>query len=77
MRSLFLNMELMIRIDDRAFAERMRAFFDHELKDSVEIRLSDLTGWGHTLARARNAIAYFLVSTLDYGVTRRLNIDAE
>jgi cardiolipin synthase len=77
MRSLFLNMELMIRIEDRAFAERMRALFDHELKDSVEIRLEDLTGWGHTFARARNAVAYFLVSTLDYGVTRRLNIDAE
>lgn len=77
MRSLFLNMELMLRIEDRAFADRMRALFDHEVRDSVEIKLSDLTGWGHTLGRARNAIAYFLVSTLDYGVTRRLNIDAE
>ncbi|GAO40505.1 putative cardiolipin synthase [Sphingomonas changbaiensis NBRC 104936] len=77
MRSLFLNMELMLRIEDRAFAERMRSLFDHELQDSVEIKLKDLAGWGHTLARARNAVAYFLVSTLDYGVTRRLNIDAE
>jgi cardiolipin synthase len=77
MRSLFLNMELMLRIHDRTFAERLRALFDHELKDSVEITLKDMTGWGHTLARARNAVAYFLVSTLDYGVTRRLNIDAE
>jgi cardiolipin synthase len=77
MRSLFLNMELMLRIEDRAFADRMRALFDHELQDSVEIKLSDLDGWGHALARARNAIAYFLVSTLAYGVTRRLNIDAE
>jgi cardiolipin synthase len=77
MRSLFLNMELMLRIEDRAFADRMRALFDHEVQDSVEIKLSDLTGWGHTFARVRNAFAYFLVSTLDYGVTRRLNIDAE
>jgi cardiolipin synthase len=77
MRSLFLNMELMLRIHDRTFADRLRALFEHELKDSVEITLKDMTGWGHTLARARNAIAYFLVSTLDYGVTRRLNIDAE
>jgi cardiolipin synthase len=77
MRSLFLNMELMLRIHDRTFADRLRALFAHELKDSVEITLKDMTGWGHTLARARNAIAYFLVSTLDYGVTRRLNIDAE
>jgi cardiolipin synthase len=77
MRSLFLNMELMLRIHDRTFADRLRALFAHELKDSVEITLKDMTGWGHTLARARNAVAYFLVSTLDYGVTRRLNIDAE
>jgi len=67
----------MLRIEDRAFADRMRALFDHELEDSVEIKLSDVTGWGHTFARARNAFAYFLVSTLDYGVTRRLNINAE
>lgn len=77
MRSLFLNMELMLRIDDRIFADRMRALFDHEIEDSVEIKLKDVTGWGHTLARARHAFAYFLVSVLDYGVTRRLNIDAD
>jgi cardiolipin synthase len=77
MRSLFLNMELMLRIDDSAFADRMRALFEHELEDSVEIKLKDVTGWGHTLARARNAAAYFLVSVLDYGVTRRLNLDAD
>jgi cardiolipin synthase len=77
MRSLFLNMELMLRIEDRVFADRLRALFNHELNDSVEITLDAMIGWGHTLARARNAIAYFLVSTLDYGVTRRVNIDAE
>jgi cardiolipin synthase len=77
MRSLFLNMELMLRIEDHAFAERLRAHFDHELNDSAEITLKDLDGWSHVFARARNAIAYFLVSTLDYGVTRRLNIDVE
>ncbi|MFD1613368.1 phosphatidylserine/phosphatidylglycerophosphate/cardiolipin synthase family protein [Sphingomonas tabacisoli] len=77
MRSLFLNMELMLRIEDRAFTARMRAYFDRDLRDSTEIRLADLGGWGSSLARARHAVAYFLVSVLDYGVTRRLNIDAE
>ena len=73
MRSLFLNMELMLRIEDKAFADRLRALFEHEVADSLEITRAE-TGW---LARARNAFAYFLVSVVDYGVTRRLNIDAD
>lgn len=73
MRSLFLNMELMLRIEDKAFANRLRALFEHEVADSLEITRAE-TGW---LARARNALAYFLVSVVDYGVTRRLNIDAD
>ena len=76
MRSLFLNMELMLRIEDRAFAARMRALFEHELADCIEITLDDIAGRG-LLGRARNALAYFLVSTVDFGVARRLNIDAE
>ena len=73
-RSLFLNMELMLRIEDRAFAERMRALFDHELQDCVEITLADVNGWGGWFARIRNGLAYFMVSVVDYGVTRRLNL---
>ena len=73
MRSLFLNMELMLRIEDKAFADRLRALFDHELDDSVEITRPE----SGLLSRARNAFAYFLVSVVDYGVTRGLNIDAE
>ena len=74
MRSLFLNMELMLRIQDRAFAERARTLFEHELKDCAEIKLADLNSWGSGVARARNALAYFLVSVVDYGVSRRLNL---
>lgn len=73
MRSLFLNMELMLRIEDPAFAGRLRALFEHEIADSLEVTRPE-RNW---LRRARNAIAYFLVSVVDYGVTRRLNIDAE
>jgi cardiolipin synthase A/B len=75
MRSLFLNMELMLRIEDRAFADRMRAHVERELDSCTEITLDRLTGWGSALARARNAAAYFLVSVVDYTVVRRLNID--
>lgn len=74
MRSLFLNMELMLRIEDRAFADRLRAFFDAELKDCVEVTTADIGGLGHRLARVRHAVAYFLVSVVDFTVSRRLNI---
>jgi cardiolipin synthase A/B len=74
MRSLFLNMELMLRIENKAFADRMRAFFEDELKDCVEVTAADMGSLGHRLARVRHAAAYFLVSVVDYTVSRRLNI---
>jgi cardiolipin synthase len=74
MRSLFINMELMLRIEDKAFADRMRAHFESELKDCEEITLAGLGSWASRLAAPRRALAYFLVSVLDYSVVRRLNI---
>ena len=57
----------------QAFANRLRTLFDHELADSAEI-----TRPPHGLLdRLRNAFAYFLVSVVDFGVTRSLNIDAD
>ena len=73
-RSLFLNMELMLRIEHPALVARMRAYVAGEMAQSVEIRLKDVTGWGNGLARMRHAVAYFLVSVVDYTVARRLNI---
>lgn len=75
MRSLFLNMELMLRVEDKAFADRLRAYFDAETGDCAEITLEQVTGWGSGIARVRHALAYFLVSVVDYTVARRLNID--
>ena len=77
MRSLFLNMELMLRIEDKAFADRMRALFAHEREQSREITLKEMTGWGSGVARARHAFAYFLVSVVDFTVSRRLNLPEE
>lgn len=77
MRSLFLNMELMLRIADPAFARRMRDYVDGECAASREWTLADLSGWAHAIGRARNALAYFLVSVVDYSVARRLNLDPD
>jgi cardiolipin synthase len=39
MRSLFINLEMMLRIEDKAFAAAMRRFVDAEAADSVAITL--------------------------------------
>jgi cardiolipin synthase len=77
MRSLFLNMELMLRIEDKGFAGQLRALFAHERERSREVTLKEMTGWGSGIARARHALAYFLVSVVDFTVTRRLNLPGD
>ena len=37
LRSLYLNMEMMLRVDDPEFAQMMRNYFEHELCNSLEI----------------------------------------
>ena len=72
-RSLFLNMEVMLRIEDKAFADHVRAYVDGEIADSDRISKS---WWKHHVGpwqRLKQAVAYFVVAVLDYNVTRRLN----
>jgi len=73
MRSLYLNLEMMLRVDDPGFAAMMRSFVDGEVADSeritVEINRKRLTWWSWF----NWALAYFLMATADYNVTRRLN----
>lgn len=76
-RSLYLNMELMLRVDDGPFAQLMRTYFEGELARCVKIepKVQDrrATLWN----RLRWWLSFFLVTTLDYGVTRRLNFGLE
>ena len=72
-RSLYLNMELMLRIDDARFAKAMRAYVEGELKQSLAITPQLHKKRATMLNRARWALSFFLVTSLDYGVTRRLN----
>jgi len=73
MRSLFLNLELMLRIEDAAFADRMRAFVGQRITDSRHITSEVQEARGGFLTLAKGWISYFLVGFLDYTVTRRLN----
>lgn len=76
-RSLFLNLEIMLRIDDAAFADRMRAYIEGEVAHSIEQRLEDYSGWRTAGARLRYALCYFVVAVADYNVSRRLNFGVE
>ena len=77
MRSLFLNLEVMLRIEDRAFAAHVRAYVDAEVARSLEVTRAlhrERTGpW----MRMMQALTYFVVGVLDYRVTRSLNINRE
>ncbi|PKP89769.1 MAG: cardiolipin synthetase [Alphaproteobacteria bacterium HGW-Alphaproteobacteria-16] len=73
MRSLFLNLEIMLRIEDRAFAAHVRAYVDAEVRRSMEVTPAlhrQRTGWW---ARVKQAAIYLVVGVLDYRVTRFLN----
>jgi cardiolipin synthase A/B len=77
MRSMFLNLEIMLRIDDPAFAAHVRRYIDGEIADSLEQQLGDYTGWRTWTAKIRRALSYFVVAVMDYNVARRLNFGAE
>lgn len=76
-RSLYLNLEVMVRIDDAKFAARMRTYFEDEVADSLRITPElhkARAGW---LRRLKWTISHWLVTAVDYTVTRRLNFGVE
>ena len=77
MRSLFLNLELMLRVDDKAFADAMRAYVDGEVADSDEITIEEHRKQRTLLNRIKWGIAYFLVAIADYRIAHRLNFAGE
>ncbi|PZU58611.1 MAG: cardiolipin synthase B [Sphingobium sp.] len=73
MRSLFINLEIMLRIEDAALAGRMRALVDRRVADSRHVTPELYRSRRGLLSLAKGWISYFLVGVLDYTVTRRLN----
>jgi cardiolipin synthase len=72
LRSLYLNLEMMLRVDEPEFAQMMRNYFEHELGSCIEITptlYEERATWSE---RLKWRIAWFLVASLDYTVTRRL-----
>ncbi|WP_293940206.1 phosphatidylserine/phosphatidylglycerophosphate/cardiolipin synthase family protein [Sphingomonas sp.] len=71
-RSLYLNMEMMLRVDDPDFAMMMRGYFEHEIGDSIAVTAKVHKDRGNWFERIRWWIGFFLVNSLDFTVTRRL-----
>jgi cardiolipin synthase len=73
LRSLFINVEMMLRIEDAGFAGHARSMIDilHENSETITPALHKSRRT--FLNRLRWTISYFVVNTLDYRVTRRFN----
>ena len=76
-RSLYINMEIMLRIKDAGFASAMRAYFDREVADSRWITPELHKRRANPWRRFKWAMSHFLVNIMDYTVTRRLNFRPE
>lgn len=76
-RSIYLNLEMMLRVEDAAFAAAMRAFVDGEIAQSAEITPALHRSRATWPRRLRWAASNFLVTTMDYTVTRRINFGVE
>ena len=76
-RSLYINLELMVRIKDAGFAALMRGYFEGELAMSKWITPALHKRRASPWRRLKWAISHYLVNIMDYTVTRRLNFRAE
>lgn len=72
-RSLYLNLELMLRVHNPEFAATVRRLVDHEIADSRRITPEAYAESQTIWTRIKGRLSYFLISVLDYNVSRRLN----
>lgn len=73
MRSLYINLEIMLRIEDGQFADHVRHFIDRRVADSEHITEQRHKERKTPFRLIKGWISYLLVGVLDYKITRRLN----
>jgi cardiolipin synthase len=71
-RSMFINLEIMVRIKDEALALYMRTLIDGLVAQSEEQTPVLLKARDTVWSRLKGAIAYFLVNSADYTIGRRI-----
>ena len=77
MRSLFLNLELMLRVHDPAFAAHVRAYVDGEVANSTRVTAESYKARTTAWMRVKQFAAYFVMAVLDPSVSRGLNFGDE
>lgn len=71
-RSLFINLEIMVRVKDSALAAYMRELVDSLVAQSIEQTTTLLKNRDSWWSRFKGGLAYFLVNTVDYSIGRRI-----
>jgi cardiolipin synthase len=71
-RSLFINMEIMVRVHDEAFANHIKALIDRLAEQSIEQTREVLRERDNWWTRFKSGVAYFLVNSVDYSLGRRI-----
>jgi cardiolipin synthase len=74
MRSLYINLEIVVKIEDAALAARMRQYIDHMQEASTPITPALHKSRATRFNRLRWWVSWVLVSVVDYTVSRRLNL---
>ncbi len=72
-RSLFLNVEMMLRVADADFASDMRRLIREVEQASAPITLAEHMKNANFFTRLRWTLAWLVVGVVDYTVSRRLN----
>lgn len=71
-RSLFINMEIMVRISDANFAAHVVKLIDGLVAQSEEQTPALLKQRDSAWSRFKSGLAYFLVNSVDYSIGRRI-----
>ena len=73
-RSMFINMEIMLRVKDASLAAHVRELIDGLVAQSEEQTRILLKQRDTLWSRIKAGLAYFLVNSVDYTIGRRINI---
>jgi cardiolipin synthase A/B len=73
MRSLYLNTEIMLQIEDAGLADQMRGVIDQHCTHSKLVTRESHHADASWPRRARWLLGYLIVTALDYRLTRNLN----
>jgi cardiolipin synthase A/B len=74
-RSLFINLEIMLCVRDAGFAAELRGLIDRMTEQSTEQTRILLKSRDNFWTRFKSGVAYFLVNTVDYSIGRRIKFN--